>query len=396
MKKQILAVMLFAAIFITGRAAGQTPEKVYSLVKEVRTFEWYQAQSAAWQKVLEKDPANAQAWLYYFTANRMARITDRARWEKGAGKWFKDPGEIVSQAGKAVPESFEYAYIKVWNSGGEVANFEKDLMRAYELGRGRPEILDEMVLYYETTGDAAKRKEMSERWFRSNDIPAGILNYNYNVMQTLDEDAVIVTGGDNDTFPLWVLQDALGVKPRVKVLNLHLLAKKDYRDRAFRELGIPVIKFRGEDSTNPDTLFTLRQSMLSHLTEKSKRPVYLALTLDSRYYLDARMQQDLYLTGLAMCYQEKTFDNLGVIRRHFEQDYLLDYLLVSFGEDPSASVIAQMNTGYLPSLVKLCSHYRASGETEKLAKVQKMIAGIAAKAGETGMMTEMKEYLNCE
>ncbi|MEI7725367.1 MAG: hypothetical protein WCK09_09700, partial [Bacteroidota bacterium] len=80
MKKQILSnIMLIVAILIIGRLNAQQPEKVYSIVKEVQSFEWYQAQAKAWKSVLDNDPKNGPGWIYYYTANRMARLTDLSR-----------------------------------------------------------------------------------------------------------------------------------------------------------------------------------------------------------------------------------------------------------------------------------------------------------------------------
>lgn len=394
MKKQILSALIFiVAIFFAVSLSAQQPEKVYSIVKEVQSFEWYQAQAKAWKSVLDKDPKNGPGWIYYYTANRMARLTDRSRWEAARGEYFKDLSDIVNMAGKAMPGTYESIYIRLYNNSISYPDYEKDLFRAYELGNGRAEILDEMVLWYEVKRNVEKRKEFNQKWFLSNDIAPGILNYNYNVLQTLEDDAIILTAGDNDTFPLWMLQDALGLKPGVAVLNIPLLTKEDYRKKIFGELDIPEIQFKAEKYKDEDSLSALRKVILAQVLEKAKRPVYLALTTDTRYYLDTDIQKDLYLSGLAMRYQKEDFDNLGVIRRHFENDYLLDYLKVNFAYDPSAAVVAQMNTGYLPSLVKLCSHYHASGEREKLAKVRQLMAAIA---GKTGNEHEMKEYINCE
>lgn len=394
MKKQRLStLMLIATIFISLNLQAQQPEKVYSIIKEVRSFEWYQTQAKAWKSVLDRDPQNGPGWIYYYTANRMARLTDRSRWESARGEYFKNLSDIAGMAQNAIPGTFESIYIKLYNSSLDYPGYEKDLLKAYELGNGRADILDEMVLWYEVKRNGEKRKEYNKQWFLSNDVAPGILNYNYNVLQTLDDNAIILTAGDNDTFPLWMLQDAMGLMPGVAVLNIPLLAKEDYRKKIFAELQIPEIKFNAAQEKGSDSLSALSRAILTQIIAKAKRPVYLALTLDTRYYQDSEIQKDLYLSGLAMRYQKKEFDNLGVIRRHFENDYLLDYLRVNFAADASAEVVAQMNTGYLPLLVKLCSHYQQSGEGEKLARVKQLIATISGKAGRG---EEMKEYTDCE
>ena len=108
MKKQIIStLMLILAIFVTGSLPAQQPEKVYSIVKEVHPFEWYQAQAKAWKSVLDKDPKNGPGWLYYYTANRMARITDRNRWESARGDYFKNLSAIAGLAQQATPATCE-------------------------------------------------------------------------------------------------------------------------------------------------------------------------------------------------------------------------------------------------------------------------------------------------
>lgn len=345
-------------------------QKVYSIVKQHNTLEWYETQAKLWVQELEKDNKNSEAWLYYYTAKRMEKIL-------GNTVNQKDLDNIVQDIAELIPGSFEHHYITYWNGNNSDELFVH-LEKAFELAPDRPETYDDYITHYELLRDRENTAEFCQRLFDSNEISANILAWNYNVLMSTDPDAILITNGDNDTYPAMVLQHVQGIRKDVAIMNISMISYKEYQSIYFAELGIPKMEKSRKDFEDGRSYM---KAICQHIKANSNRPVYFAISVQPDLYAD--FEEDLYNVGLAFKWSDDKFDNIAVMRKNYEKKFLKDYLKVDLFNDISSSVSQYMNASYLMPLLTLHNHYEESEEEQSFTEIEFLINRIAEESGRT-------------
>ena len=365
---------------------AQKPQTVYSIVKDRQEFSWYETQSKLWKQEIDKDNKNANAWYNYYASNRALRNLSHDNEEKR--KEYQDIcTKVVNDAYEAVPNSFEANHMKWWNAGNAKSEF-KYLEKAYEINPNDPRTFVDLMTHYETEQDYANYSKFCKKYFIANELAASVLNWGYNILAEVDQNAIIFSAGDNDTYPIWVVQEEKNFRKDVKNINTYLLLLDDYRNKLFAKLEIPELDIDLSKVESMDDYTSKVNQIYGHVLKNYKKgSVYVSGSAMQQF---GEWSESLVLVGLSYKYTEDNIDNVSIIKRNYEHRYLLDHLKEVFSYNIGNGVADRMDALYLPMMVKLYKHYVQSEERGKQADLLQLIISISER---TGQQTEVSNLL---
>ena len=382
MRNKILITLLFIPAFLFG----QKPERQISFAQESKSHSYYVQQAELWWKEIEKDKTNEMSWYNYFRANRNAQGT--AGWSEEFVKespYLKLGPEIVKLIEEYIPNTFIYNYV-VWTERGFDPSKGSYLLKAYEMNPDFEGIHATMITYTDCVFDFEMRKEVNKKLFERNEMSQGLLAYAYNVLMSLEPNSILLTEHDNDTYPIWMLQDVKGIRPDVTVINFDMLLVKSYRDLIFEKYSINIL-----DTEYEETSYSNHKSLIFHILNNynNSRPLYLAQTVNPDYYKSHI--EKIFVSGLAMRYSNKPIDLIDFNKNLIDNAFLLDYLSLQLSYDKNQKNVNSQSRNYLQCFEIAYNDYISKKQTEKADKIKDLAILISKKNDDIDLIEIVKK-----
>jgi hypothetical protein len=344
----LLILLLMVTFVVTG--AGQPPE-VPRLANRHLDHASYADLLRQWKDYIEKHGESAHALVNLGRAYQYCNEQDAAT----------NTGRRAVELDPDNPEALAFfgAQTAIWlgDPEGSLELLERcrKIAPDYEYG------LTLLATSYMRLGRISEADGVFKTIFELNTIPGPLQDYAYNMLVGLPEGAVLLTGGDNDTFPPLALQAGMDFRIDVAVLNKSLLTLPEYSEGLFKRY--PAIK--PDDKIKHDEHFSYNRTVIKRLIEDQDSPVYFVASTNFDYIgFEPDFKPDCIIEGFNLFFSKKgmsTEESSALILDTYRLDSATDWKF-PWSLYPQVGRLMQ---NYVTAMVKLSEQENISAGTRR-------------------------------
>ncbi len=264
----------------------ERPERIVSLRQVSYDSSTYAKLARLWERYYEVYPSE-DAYANWMYAARYAELSNY--------------GSMLSKGVEKYPSNPVLLYLAGREKTPSPGNLEGRQLqeRAAALDPSYMDPWHALVIEYLAQGDRENADAALRRLLNGKGVEDEIMDFSYNMIASMDTNAIVITNGDNDTYPGWILTRIIRFRPDVNIVNRSLLNTDWYASEIVKE-GVPAFVSQGElDSLKAQVSADLEKVRIGQIpyqdvalfgdrlivrlieaAERSGRPVYFTCTLE--------------------------------------------------------------------------------------------------------------------
>ena len=258
---------------------------------------------------------------------------------------------------------------------------------------------------------------LTENYFH-NDRSRNYMAFDYanNFLKSCPENALFITSGDNDTFPVWCLQQVYGIRKDVRVINLSLGNTDWYIKQLRDKLNVPIVWTDSQiDQLRPyrdaeGIAFRIQDQLTDHIiaVNKWKYPIVFTVSSqpESRRFRGKSLEENLVIEGMVYRMtpnKGKDQVNIDLTKKLYEEEF--QYRGVAdptvYKDETSRRLTNNYAQGFLliADTLKALDDY--DGALNYVHKAEKLLpwsydvyAYAAQTLGQMGLIDTLKAFMN--
>lgn len=294
------------------------------LHKAKRKYNWYAEQACAWQRVVEADPKNENAWRNFFFASYHYEANNWHDFDFINHKDSSQTAVVMRKMKAAIPNTYIFNlcaslfWLKEW---GEIDKNVVINALDYGMYSIHVEVLRSLTYkLWEIDHDNELLSRAFRELYERRYFPERIMAYGWNLMLGMKDSAVYVANTSRDYEQMILMQEVFNARKDITIIPCSAIKSKAFRDYISKRLNIKSFV------TDPNEVLTDEQRntlFIRDLYGQRNQPVYLPMNIGYYSYLD---RDSIYNEGLLLKYSTKRYDNISVARHNFKDVYELEYL----------------------------------------------------------------------
>lgn len=279
-------------------------------------------------------------------------------------------GEIKQMSTRKTPtpdqfQKLNYELIKIKNANQnafeyhlyyyKVGNYDfdriHDLKMAEKLQPNHPEVLKSLSAYHYIMDDEKSLKNQLIQMDAAKHFASELTSFANDVLKSLPKNAVLITHGDDDTYPLLIEQYINSTRKDVQIISLDHLQSKTYREKLNQEgFKLP----RGE---------IINTSYFKEFVLLNEKDLIIATSVPKTYL--ETIKDKIHVEGLGLSIENNTQSSSGK-----RQAQLYDNTIKKALQEKLDHKYGKIISNYLPFLFEVRNYWIDQGNTSKIKEVE--------------------------
>jgi tetratricopeptide (TPR) repeat protein len=258
--RSIIVLVSIGVLAAQGAVVRAQPQSVPRKVNRQLDEASYVALAKEWKQYIEKYGETADALV------NLGLAYDYSGETEAAVMAFKRAVEVGPKNPSALANYGDLLASYVGDVPGAIELLERCRAIAPDYGFG----LTVLATAYMRLGELAKADKVFETMFKERVIPQPLQDYGYNMLIGLPQSSVLITWGDNDTYPLLVLQAGMQFRKDVAVICMSMLTLVEYDEALFKRYA----GMRPAGPLEPDESQLLYKTLIKRIVREHKVPIF--------------------------------------------------------------------------------------------------------------------------
>ena len=251
-------------------------------------------------------------------------------------------------------------------------NFERidDLKTAARLQPNHPEVLKSLSAYHYILNDESSLKQHLSKMNAAKHFSSELTDFANDVLHSLPKNSILLTHGDDDTYPLLIEQYVNSTRKDIQIISLDHLQSEVYRER---------LKKKGFNMPKSNIINT---TYFKEFVSLNKNNLVIATSVPKSYL--QKIQGQIEVEGLG--FRVEKLDKVEANNRLVK---LYESTIKPSLQSKNGTRYRKILSNYLPLLFEVRNYWIELGDIEKVKGVESEIIDIARRTDKLEQISKM-------